>query len=107
MVRCGYAPILIAGTWRQTVKDRRSNMEYTRDKLFLGMNECGCTVFNEDGVIVIELCPLHEAAPDMYEALKLLATSYQIELDTSPDNLEYYGPDWQTLIKALAKVEDK
>lgn len=80
-------------------------MEYTkRHKRTYYRNEfqCGCRVVGDNaGCYTIEYCPKHKAAPELYEALKLLVTMFRSD--------DYQ--DWRNSIeiaeKAIAKAEGK
>ena len=47
------------------------------DRLYLGHHGCGCTIFRVNDKVIIDYCPKHKAAPDMYEALKVLVNKFE------------------------------
>ena len=75
-------------------------MNYTRHF------ECGCkvVVMGELTNALINYCPKHKAAPDMYEALKL--TKKTVITKTEDGYLITYDA-LRAIIKALAKAEGK
>ena len=63
---------------------------------------CGCIVgLDYDGTLATYYCPKHNAAPDMYEALKL----YQEHQEGTSGH--YCWKSYETINKALAKAEGK
>ena len=64
--------------------------------------DCGCKAYEVLGIsasyIEIKLCPMHTAAPDMLEALKIL-------VDTPAHDTEAIAEAWDKAYKAIAKAE--
>ncbi len=81
-------------------------MNYTKGvttRLYLGHHGCGCFIFKEDGKVFIEYCPKHKAAPDMYEALKMITRGERRDGNyTRQDAIAFLG----LAQKALAKVDN-
>jgi len=75
-------------------------MQYTKEK-------CGCECVLEGDIYTrrIKYCPLHRAAPELYEALIGLCKSYDVEISLDAENLEYYGNDWRAAIRTIAKIK--
>lgn len=54
--------------------------------------KCGCATERVEYTDYIEFCPLHAAAPDMYEALQLILDAYEKwnnREDGGEDDLHY------------------
>ena len=61
---------------------------------------CGCKLKQLGHVITeIDYCPLHKAAPDLYEACKL------VEKDAMPEKRISFNT-LETVMKAIAKAEE-
>jgi len=72
------------------------------------MEDCGCyTVRTDVDTIEIFYCPLHEAAEDMYKALKDLRHKYKVACEmlgfTETHILNYLSPTDKALLKAGEK----
>jgi len=62
--------------------------------------KCGCKITTEKNYSSISYCPLHEAAPALYKALKRLQVFYETgEMD--------YQEVKQAVLSALAQAEGK
>ena len=72
--------------------------------------KCGCSIDTDNyGDFVIEYCPLHKAAPAMYEALKAITDTLENYCDTTVDDTGW-GKNHRDVIqarKAIAKAEGK
>ena len=68
-------------------------MEYTK-------GECGCRIAHL-GIdkLEIEYCPLHKAAPDLYEACKEMIAVLTLYGSEKPE------PEFSRMKQAIAKVE--
>jgi len=66
--------------------------------------ECGCHChIGEGGFIVLEYCPKHKAAPDMYEALGHLINSYEFHCPEAKTESQAIKTAKATLAKAEGK----
>ena len=94
-------------------------MEYTKGDMKQKEKErevsrmvCGCLVMEYiDNLTIapwIVYCPKHKAAPDMYEALKLVRDTAVLQKEENGYyilRLEYSS--WKDVCEALAKAEEK
>jgi hypothetical protein len=73
-------------------------MEYDRNfDEVLETRDCGCLIFQRTSImyskstkIDIHYCPKHNAAPDLYKALKDICTNYQ--------KIEWIKASWQNAV---------
>ncbi len=63
---------------------------------------CGCRIKREHGIIYLEYCPKHAAAPDMYEALKAIISAVE-----KGKSVSAFVPALKAAKEALAKAEGK
>ncbi len=76
------------------------------ERLYLGHYSCGCSIFKVKHNVIIDYCPKHKAAPDMYEALKgLLKLGDTPDLSDPRKTLrEIHGGRFEDADQALSKA---
>ena len=72
----------------------------------IGREECGCAVQQlHDAQVYIIYCPKHHAAPELYEACKMLIEHMTMDKDDS--SRPYLADVKRQALKAIAKAEVK
>jgi len=74
-------------------------MEYIIDQI------CGCEVSRELGILRLQYCSKHKAAPDLYEACKEIRDFLLKYRECTEDNSDW--PVLNRMNKAIAKAEGK